>query len=106
MTITRETTRIIGMATLFAAGAVAAPGAGADDAPLRVYIGTYTGEKSRGIYLSTLDPVTGALSPAEVAAEVKNPSFLAIHPNRQFLYAVSEVDTAGGKPTGGISAYS
>src|SRR4029078_3135617 len=67
--------------------------------------GTYTGENSRGIYMSQLDPAPGALTPAEVVAEVKNPSFLAIHPNRKFLYAVSEVDIAGGKPTGGVSGF-
>jgi 6-phosphogluconolactonase len=72
---------------------------------IRVYIGTYTGAKSRGIYLSQLDPATGKLAAAELAAEVKNPSFLAIHPSRKFVYAVSEVADAGGKPTGGVSAF-
>lgn len=73
--------------------------------PLWVYVGTYTGEKCKGIYVSKLDPASGKLSPAEVAAEVKNPSFLAIHPNRQFLYAVSEVDGGDGKSSGGVSAF-
>lgn len=79
----------------------------AQDRPdqLRIYIGTYTGGPSKGIYVSTLDLKTGALSPAEVAAEVASPSFLAIHPNRQFLYAVNEVSDSGGKPTGAVSAF-
>src|SRR5262245_24525847 len=105
MTTTGWTARIVGMATLFAASTLSSGPAQAEEPAIRVYIGTYTGENSRGIYTSQLDPATGALTPAEVAAEVKNPSFLAIHPNRQFLYAVSEVDSAGGKPTGGISAF-
>ncbi|MGE5191544.1 MAG: lactonase family protein [Deltaproteobacteria bacterium] len=92
------------MSTLLAAS-VSAGAASAEEAAVRVYIGTYTGEHSRGIYLSQLDLATGALSPAELAGEVKNPSFLAIHPNRKFVYAVSEVSDAGGKPTGAVSAF-
>jgi 6-phosphogluconolactonase len=73
---------------------------------VRVYFGTYTGHTSRGIYLSTLDLATGKLAPAELAADVKNPSFLAIHPTQKFLYAVSEISDFQGKPAGGISAFS
>lgn len=70
--------------------------------PLRVYFGTYTGGKnpSKGIYHSILDTDTGKLSNPILTAEAKNPSFLEIHPNKKFLYAVSEV---GG--SGGVSAY-
>jgi 6-phosphogluconolactonase len=92
------------MSTLLTASLLAAPAAA--EGPLRVYIGTYTGEKSKGIYLSQLDPATGALTPAEVAAEVKNPSFLAIHPGGKFVYSVNEVSDLNGKPTGAVSAFS
>ena len=57
----------------------------------RVYFGTYTGAQSKGIYHSTLDLATGQLSPPQLAAEIKSPSFVAIHPSRKFLYAVSEI---------------
>lgn len=79
----------------------------ADDSAekVRFYIGTYTGDQSKGIYVSSIDLKTGALAPAEVAAEVSNPSFVAIHPNRQFLYAVNEVSDTGGKPTGAVTAF-
>lgn len=79
----------------------------AEDAPnpLWVYIGSYTGAKSQGIYVSKLDLKSGALAPAEVAAEIKNPSFLAIHPSGNFLYSISEVSDTDGKPTGGVSAF-
>ena len=78
----------------------------ADDAEkVRVYFGTYTNETTRGIYLSTLDPSNGQLSPAELAGEVKNPSFVAIHPSRRFLYAVSEISDFEKKPVGGVSAF-
>lgn len=54
----------------------------------RLFIGTYTKAASRGIYGAALDGSTGALSPPELAAEAPNPTFLALSPDRQFLYAV------------------
>src|SRR4051812_44347854 len=63
--------------------------------PMWVSVGTYTGPKSKGIYLFHLDHTTGILTPAGVAGEVTNPSFLAIHPTHKFLYAVGEVDNFG-----------
>ena len=78
----------------------------ADEAgKFRVYFGTYTNETTKGIYVSTLDFATGKLSQPELAAEVKNPSFVAIHPNRKFVYAVSEISDFQGKSVGGISAF-
>lgn len=70
-----------------------------------VYFGTYTGGKSQGIYVSRFDPATGQLSPPELAVPTKNPSFLATHPSGQFLYAISEVNAAPGRPAGGVAAY-
>ena len=71
-----------------------------------VYVGTYDGEKSKGIYAFRFDRATGRLTPLGLAAESRNPSFLAIHPNRRFLYAVNEVDDfAGKKNNGGVSAF-
>ncbi|MBM4076581.1 MAG: lactonase family protein [Planctomycetes bacterium] len=71
----------------------------------RVYIGTYTGPESNGIYHSTLDLAKGELSAPQLAAEVPSPSFVAIHPNQKFLYAVSELTEYKGRPTGAVYAY-
>jgi 6-phosphogluconolactonase len=71
-----------------------------------VYFGTYTGAKSKGIYVSRFDPATGRLSAPELVAETRNPSFLAVHPGGRFLYAVGEVDGASGKPGGTVNAFS
>jgi 6-phosphogluconolactonase len=70
----------------------------AEDVPF--YIGTYTSEGgSRGIYRAELDAASGKLSQPILAAEANGPSFVAIHPNGRFLYAVHE-------PTGGdVSAF-
>ncbi len=70
-----------------------------------VYVGTYTGPKSQGIYAYRLDLASGKCTPLGLVGEVKSPSFLAVHPNRKFLYAVSEISDLDGKPTGGVSAF-
>lgn len=70
-----------------------------------VYFGTYTGAKSKGIYVSRFDSTTGKLSEPELAAETKNPSFLAVPPKEHFLYAVGEVDRTQGQPGGAVNAF-
>ena len=70
-----------------------------------VYFGTYTGAKSKGIYVSRLDTTTGTLAAPELAAEIKSPSFLAVHPNQRYLYAVGEINDFGGKRAGALSAF-
>jgi 6-phosphogluconolactonase len=72
---------------------------------LWVYIGTYTGKNSKGIYRAELDLATGKLSAPVLAGEATNPSFLAIHPNQRFLYAVGEVDKVGDKKGGAVNAF-
>ncbi len=71
-----------------------------------VYFGTYTGGKSQGIYVSTFDDATGKLGEPKLAAEVKNPSFLALHLNGKTLYAVAEVDEFKSQmKSGGILSF-
>ncbi|HEX5221923.1 MAG TPA: lactonase family protein [Verrucomicrobiae bacterium] len=70
-----------------------------------VYVGTYTGPKSKGIYLSRFNSTSGRLTEPQLAAETRNPSFLAVHPTGRFLYAVGEVNDAQGKRAGAVVAY-
>lgn len=71
-----------------------------------MYVGTYTNAgQSKGIYLFEMDSGTGKLKPLGLAGEAVNPSFLAIHPNRKFLYAVDEIANFDGKKTGAVSAF-
>jgi len=70
-----------------------------------VYIGTYSGAKSQGIYVSRFDSDKGDLSLPELAAEMKNPSFLALSPGGKFLYAVGEMESFAGKATGSVAAF-
>lgn len=70
-----------------------------------VFVGTYTGPMSKGIYRYEMDLTTGNFSDGEVAAEVANPSFLAIHPTHKFLYCVNEGGVIGGSRNGGVTGY-
>ncbi len=79
-----------------------------------VYIGTYTARAggatkdptSKGIYVAHFDHATGKLSAPELAAEATNPSFVAIHPNGKYLYAVGEMYGGGGRPGGTVTSFS
>jgi 6-phosphogluconolactonase len=90
-------------AALVQGAAVAEPSAG--HGKMWVFVGTYTDGKSKGIYRFAFDPATGELTDGELASEAVNPSFLAIHPNHRFLYAVNEVGDFGGKHSGGVTAF-
>jgi 6-phosphogluconolactonase len=72
-----------------------------------VYVGTYTegGSESKGIYSYRFEPDTGNITPIGLAAGTTNPSFLAVHPNHRFLYAVNEVSTYNGEKSGAVSAF-
>ena len=70
-----------------------------------VYIGTYTGPKSKGIYTVRLNGATGEVSAPELAATAKNASFVAVHPNRRLLYSVGETSDFNGKPAGSVTAF-
>lgn len=71
------------------------------------YVGTYTqGSKSKGIYAYRFDANTAQITPLGLAAETTNPSFVTLHPNGRFLYAVNEVGNYKGPNSGGVSAFS
>jgi 6-phosphogluconolactonase len=76
-----------------------------------VFVGTYTNKtESKGIYAYEFDADTGKLTPKGVAAETRDPSWVAAHPSGKYLYAANEagkastvsafaVDVQGGKLT-------
>ncbi len=71
---------------------------------LSVYLGTYTKGDSRGIYQAQLDTASGKLHSLKLAGALENPSFLALHPTKPVVYAVSEVANYGGESAGAVSA--
>ena len=55
-----------------------------------LYVGSYAPADQPGIRVCTFDGATGDLTVRGSFAGVVNPSFLIIHPNGRWLYAVSE----------------
>lgn len=72
---------------------------------MRVYVGTYSRDCSRELHTFEYDPDSGKLEHVAVVDEVANPAFLAREPSGRFIYAVSEVSSLGGQPTGGVAAF-
>ncbi|MEO7649233.1 MAG: lactonase family protein, partial [Bryobacteraceae bacterium] len=64
------------------------------------YIGTGGGPVSKGIYAFRFDSKSGKLDPIGLVAETSRSSFIALHPNRRYLYSVAEMNG------GAVSAYS
>jgi len=98
MTMSRHSARPRVSSFLLALAAIAP--AFLQAAPRHVYFGT-GGAGAKGIYRATFDSDTGTLTPAELAAEVGSPGFLAFHPNGHVLYAA-----ANGPSGAGAVAYS
>lgn len=67
-----------------------------------LFIGTYTGSGSKGIYVYEFDPATGRLKHLSNTDSVINPSYLQPSRDGRFLYAVNE--THGNNP-GKVSAF-
>jgi 6-phosphogluconolactonase len=69
------------------------------------FVGTYTRwnpneeHRKEGIFVYQIDTETGKCSRLSAAESGPNPSFLALHPNKRFLYSVNE------QPQGGVSAF-
>jgi len=76
---------------------------------LKLYVGTYTRTeghvdgKAKGIYVLDFNPLTGDISLDETIDDIINPSYLSLHPNNRYLYAVSE-QWENGRNAGEIKA--
>lgn len=78
----------------------------ADAASSRLlFVGTRTDKTSKGIYAYHWNPANGELTSLGLAAETPRPTFLALHPSRQYLYAANELMEYQGKPSGAVSAF-
>ncbi len=73
------------------------------------YVGTYTGavgagSNGEGIYAFEMNAATGELSNRRLVAKTPDPSWIAIHPSKKYLYAVNEVSDYSGD-SGSVSAF-
>src|SRR5262252_5121337 len=93
------------MASVFAFLAIVSSAAAQNPATRKffLYVGTSTNSgTSKGIYVYSYDSANGMTEPLGLAAESPSPTFLAVHPNHRFLYAVNEISNfaAPGAPEG------
>ena len=81
--------------------------------PVLAYVGTYSspqgpeGSKGNGagILLFQMDPATGILEKRSAFEDGSNPSWLALHPSRAYLYAANEISTFDASGSGAVTAY-
>jgi len=74
-------------------------------ADYEVFVGTYTGPHSKGIYSFSFDPATGKVGSLQLAGETEQPSFIAIDKQAKHLYAVNELDEYKGAKSGAVSVF-
>jgi 6-phosphogluconolactonase len=88
--------------TLTAPGLLRAVAQASTPARTRVLVGSGS---ANGILAYDWDPVNATLTPAGVAAKLSNVSWLALAPEREFVYSASELDSLYGKPTGEVASF-
>lgn len=93
--------RLFALVTLIVTCALAALAA----TDYEVFVGTYTGPHSKGIYSFRFDSATGKWTPLELAAATENPSYLVVDRQGRFLYAVNETESYKGTNSGAVSAF-
>jgi 6-phosphogluconolactonase len=64
-------------------------------------VGTYTGKNSEGIYVYKFNAANGDMQKVS-STMTENPSYLAVSPDKKFVYSVNE----NGNDKGGVSAFS
>ena len=70
-----------------------------------LFVGTQTKGSSKGIYACRWDAAKGGIELIGLAAETDNPTFLALSPDKKYLYAANEVDEFQGQKGGGVSSF-
>ncbi len=70
-----------------------------------LYVGAYTESADEGIYVYEFDASTGEIKYLHTVAGVENPSYIAIHGDKNLLLAVNEIMEFQGKKTGALSAF-
>ena len=71
----------------------------------RLFVGTYTGTSSRGIYTCLFNEATGAIGSPTLAADTPNPSFLTGSTDGRLLFAVNEIEAFDGARSGSVTSF-
>ena len=81
-----------------------------------VFVGTYTDPilfgtgqilegQGDGIYVYRMDPESGSMELIQTNSGITNPSYLAFGSSNEYLYAVNELKSYQGQPTGTVSSF-
>lgn len=100
---------IVMLIALFAGIFHSCSNTGAGDAgpeTLRLYIGSYADSADAGIYLYEFSIPDREFRKIQEIRGHRNPSFLALHPEGDFLYAVNEIAGFKGENSGSVTAFS
>lgn len=82
--------------------------------PRLLCVGTYSSPagpegspgRGQGVYLFEMDPSNGALTQRGLVENPRNPSWLALSPDKKHLYSGDEIHNYQGKRSGAVSSYS
>src|SRR5713101_245438 len=69
-----------------------------------LFVGSYAPAAEPGIQAYRFDDSTGALAACGSSTGITNPGFLVVHPNRRWLYAVSETSQPADGTYGAVWA--
>lgn len=94
------------LATILLVGGVATWTSGAAQAERLIFVGSYTGQSSRGIHAFRFNESSGALTPLGLAAETPSPSFLTTSADGRFVFAVNELGSFEGEASGSVTSFS
>ncbi|HLT82533.1 MAG TPA: lactonase family protein [Cyclobacteriaceae bacterium] len=70
-----------------------------------LYVGTFFGTGSEGIYVLEFDRVKGRFTQIQVVPTLESPTFLDIHPSGKFLYSVNRGPVEQMENSGSVSAF-
>jgi 6-phosphogluconolactonase len=70
-----------------------------------LYAGTSPGNGSKGIYVLHFDRQAHTLEELQTVDEKKNPSFLAVHPDKKYLYAIYAEGSSADDKMGTIMSF-
>ncbi len=70
-----------------------------------LYVGTYSQGGSEGVYVVEIDRLARKSKVLQTVHDKQHPTFLAVHPNQQFLYVAYREGADGGDKNGTIAAY-
>ncbi|WPP49547.1 lactonase family protein [Catalinimonas niigatensis] len=70
-----------------------------------LYVGTYSDRGSQGIYVLEFDRTNGKLTEIQTLDDKESPSFLEVHPNGKYLYAVYREGMNANDKSGTVTAF-